>query len=76
MNTEATRLKIIHWVAQIDDENLLNKIESLIESSNWNKLSYSDRQAIEEGLSQLNEGASVSYTDVRKEIETLLSRNK
>ena len=49
----------------------------MIENSNWNKLSYIDKQAIEGGLSQLSEGVSFSYTDVRKEIETLFAeKNK
>ncbi len=76
MNTETLRLKLIHGISQIDDEKLLNEIESLIESSNWNKLSYLDRQVIDEGLSQLNEGNSFSYSDVRKEIDSLLSQKK
>jgi hypothetical protein len=73
MNTETLRLKIIRGISQIEDEQLLNKIESLTENSNWDKLSYIDRQAIEEGLNQLNEGNSFSYSDVRKEIDSLLS---
>lgn len=76
MNTETLRLKIIRGISQIDDEKLLNEIEFLIENSNWNKLSYIDRQAIDEGLSQLNEGNSFSYSDVRKEIDSLLSQIK
>lgn len=76
MNTETLRLKIIRGISQIEDEQLLNKIESLIENSNWNKLSYIDRRAIDEGLNQLNEGNSFSYSDVRKEIDSLLSPKK
>lgn len=76
MNTETLRLKIIRGISQIEDEQLLNKIESLIENSNWNKLSYIDKQAIDEGLNQLNEGNSFSYSDVRKEIDSLLSQKK
>lgn len=75
MNTETLRLKIIRGISQIEDEQLLNKIESLIENSNWNKLSYIDRRAIDEGLNQLNEGNSFSYSDVRKEIDLLLLIN-
>lgn len=75
MNTETLRLKIIRGISQIEDEQLLNKIESLIENSNWNKLSYIDRRAIDEGLNQLKEGNSFSYSDVRKEIDLLLLIN-
>lgn len=74
MNTEAVRLKLINWISQLEDENLLKKIESLIikQEKGWNSLSYEDKQAIEEGLNQLNEGNSISYSDVRKEIESIL----
>jgi predicted transcriptional regulator len=36
-------------------------------------LSIDDQQAIEEGLNQLNEGKSIPYSEVRKEIESMLN---
>ena len=74
MNTETVRLKLINWISQLDDEKLLKKIESLRgnQKQGWEDLSFDDQQAIEEGLNQLNEGKSVSYNDVRKEIKSML----
>jgi predicted transcriptional regulator len=59
----------------LDDEKLLKKIESLKgnQKESWDDLSYEDQHAIEEGLTQLNEGKSVSYNEVRKEIKSLLN---
>lgn len=75
MNTETVRLKLIHWISQLDDEKLLKKIESLRgnQKQGWGDLSIDDQQAIEEGLNQLNEGKSIPYSEVRKEIESMLN---
>lgn len=75
MNTETVRLKLINWISQLDDEKLLKKIESLRENQKqrWEDLSIDDQEAIEEGLNQLNEGKSVPYSEVRKEIKSMLN---
>ena len=75
MNTEAVRLRLINWISQLEDEILLKKIESfrIGQKNGWDDLSFEDQQAIEDGLNQLNEGKSVSYNDVRNEIESLLN---
>jgi len=78
MNTEAVRLKLINWISQLDDEKILKKIDSfrIVHKKNWEDLSYEDQEAIEDGLNQLNEGNSVSYSEVRKEIESILNPGK
>ncbi len=75
MNTEAVRLKLINWISQLDDEKILKKIDSfrIVHKKSWEDLSYEDQEAIEDGLNQLNEGNSVSYSEVRKEIESILN---
>jgi len=74
MNTESLRLKLIQWISQLEDENMLKKIDLFrkMEENGWESLSYEDKQAIEEGLSQLNEGNSVSYQDARDKIKSKL----
>jgi len=78
MNTEAVRLKLINWISQLDDEKILKKIDSfrIVHKKNWEDLSYEDQEAIEDGLNQLNEGNSISYSEVRKEIESILNPGK
>lgn len=58
MNTESVRLKLINWISQLEDEDLLKKIDSfrIKKNQGWNDLSIDDQLAIEEGLNQLNEG--------------------
>ena len=76
MNTEAVRLKLIHWISQLDDEKLLKKIESLRgnQKQRWEDLSIDDQEAIEEGLNQLNEGKFVPYSEVRERIKSKLNQ--
>jgi hypothetical protein len=78
MNTEAVRLKSINWISQLDDEMILKKIDSfrIVHTKSWGDLSYEDQEAIEEGLDQLNEGNSISYSEVRKEIESILNQEE
>lgn len=75
MNTDSVKLKLINWISQLEDEYLLKKIDSFRnrKKQGWNDLSVDDQEAIEEGLNQLNEGKSVSYNDVRKEIKSILN---
>ncbi len=75
MNTETVRLRLINWISQEENEDILNEIDSfrMKQKLGWESLSQNDQRAIEEGLNQLNEGQSVSYNDVRREIKSMLN---
>jgi hypothetical protein len=74
MDIELVKHELINWIADLDDENLLMKVDSLRtkNSGDWHKLSEEDRLAVEEGLLQLNEGKYISYAEARKRINTKL----
>jgi len=74
MNIELVKHKLINWITDLDDEDLLMKVDLLRikNSGEWNKLSEEDRLAVEEGLLQLNEGKYISYAEARKRINTKL----
>ncbi len=76
MNTETVRLKLINWISQVEDVDLLNKIDSfrIKQKNGWESLSYDDQQAIEEGLNQLNEGQFIPYSEVRERIKSKLKQ--
>ena len=76
MNTEAVRLKLIHWISQLDDEKLLKKIESLRgnQKHSCEDFSVDDQEAIKEGLTQLNEGQFVPYSEVKERIKSNLKQ--
>lgn len=74
MNIELVKHKLINWITDLNDEDLLMKVDSLRtrHSSSWEKLSEEDRYAVEEGLLQLNEGEYISYSETRKRINSKL----
>lgn len=74
MNIELVKHKLINWITDLNDEDLLMKVDSLRtrHSSSWEKLSEEDRHAVEEGLLQLNEGEYISYSEARKRINSKL----
>jgi hypothetical protein len=78
MNTENIKSRLIDWISDIEDKVLLKKIDSIRKKNrtSWESLSYEDQRAIDDGLNQLNEGNWSSYSDVRKEIESILSSKK
>ncbi len=74
MNIEGVKHKLINWISELNDEKLLRKIDTLRSqhSAAWDNLSEEDKNAVEEGLSQLNEGKYISYSEARKRINTRL----
>lgn len=74
MNIEGVKHKLINWISELNDEKLLRKIDTLRSqhSAEWDNLSEEDKNAVEEGLSQLNEGKYISYSEARKRINTRL----
>jgi len=74
MNIELVNHKLINWITDLEDEDLLMKLDLLRikNSGEWDKLSEEDRNAIEEGLLQLNEGNYISYSEARNRINTKL----
>lgn len=77
MSIETLKLDIINWITELQDENLLRKIYSFRKSSGEGiqSLPYTDKQTIEEGIQQLNEGQGVPYSEVRKKIKSKLNKN-
>lgn len=75
MNLETLKLELIGWIADLEDEVVLKRLNLLRRKSSggWESMSYEDRLAIEEGINQLNEGNSTPYSDVRKEIDSILT---
>ena len=75
MSIESLKLDLINWISTLDEFTILEKINAFKtkSKSGWDSLSYEDQHAIEEGLNHLNEGQFVSYSDMRKEIDSLLN---
>ncbi len=71
MNLEVRKLNLINWISSIQESELIEKLEALqLEGSDWwDQISEEDREAIEEGLEQLDRGESLSRSEVRERIQ-------
>ncbi len=66
MDIQTKKLDLIQWLVQLNDEQLLNKIQALQKEDTdfWNELSEPQRQEIKKGLAELETGQKHDYESV------------
>ena len=66
MDIQTKKLNLIQWLVQLNDEQLLNKIQALQNEDTdfWNELSEPQRQEIKNGLAELETGQKHDYESV------------
>ena len=66
MGLTAKKLDIIGWITNLNDEDILDKIESLRKQEDdwWDAIGEDEKTEILEGLSQLDRGESVAHEQV------------
>ena len=66
MGLAAKKLDIIGWITNLNDEDILDKIESLRKQEDdwWDAIGEDEKTEILEGLSQLDRGESVAHEQV------------
>ena len=71
MNLEARKVNLINWISSIQESNLIEKLEALQKEGVdwWNKVSKEDKQAIDEGLEQLDRGEFLTHSEVRAKVK-------
>jgi len=71
MNLEARKLNLIKWISSIQEDGTLSKVEKVQkeEADWWDKVSNKDKNAIEEGLDQLDKGEFITRDKVRNRIK-------
>ena len=67
---EMDKQRIIQWVLSLSEPQLLEKAKYLMtaesEADWWNDITYEERNAIQEGLAQINAGQSIPHFEVKK----------
>ena len=65
VNLEARKLSIIEYLAELKDESILSQIENLLKPKVdfWDELTDTQKQGIQKGIEQLNNGDKVAYED-------------
>lgn len=68
MNIKAEKLKIIDWIISLRDESVIEKIKVIKEHDNsdwWDTISEVERDAIKQGLSDLENGKTLKHEEVK-----------
>ncbi len=71
MNLEARKINLINWISSIQEEDVLAKMEKIQQEKNdwWDSISQKDKEAIAEGLEQLDSGKFMARSQVRNRIK-------
>ncbi len=75
MNIQAEKLELIRWLTSVNDVSIIEKIKSFrLKSSKdwWNEISEAEKQAIEQGLKDAEEGKLIPHDEVKKKYEKWL----
>ena len=71
MGQETIKLELIEWLAKLNDIETLNYLKVVKDSRSgdqdwWSDLTEQQRDGIQRGLKDIDEGRVVSHTDVKK----------
>ncbi len=75
MNIQAQKIELVKMILNIKDKNVLNNFIQLVKVSKedwWDKISDSERVAIEEGLAELDKGLGIPHKEVMKKYKKWL----
>ncbi len=77
MNTTQIKTQLHNAIDNISDVNMLKAIYTIVskflkseKKDFYDELSKEEKEAIEEGIAQLDKGETVSYQEVKKELKT------
>ncbi|GAO31901.1 hypothetical protein [Geofilum rubicundum] len=71
MNLETRKLNLINWISSVQEEEVLARMEMVQRERSdwWDAVSGADKEAIHEGLAQLDKGESITRSEVRNKIK-------
>ncbi len=77
MNIQAEKLGLIEWIARLNDSTVIEKLKKIYEENTqssdwWNEISKSEKESIERGLKDIEEGRIHSHATARKVYEKYL----
>jgi hypothetical protein len=70
MSIENKKINLINWISSIQEEDVLNKIEQIQKEKRdwWDTINDEDEKAINEGLTQLDNGECLTRSQVRSKL--------
>lgn len=71
MNLDTRKINLINWISSVQETDIIDEIEKIQKEKTdwWDILSKEDKQALEEGLEQLDKGESLTRSQVRDKIK-------
>ncbi len=72
MDIQAIKIELVQRLLQVDQQQVLERVKEILEEAEmdfWDQLSVGDREAIDDGLAQLDRGEFVPEEEVKKEWE-------
>lgn len=71
MNLEARKINLINWISSVQETAIIDEIEKIQKERKdwWDTLNKEDKQAIEEGLEQLDKDESLTRSQVQDKIK-------
>lgn len=70
MNLESRKINLINWISSLQEEAVLAQMEKIQREKAdwWDTTNREDKEAINEGLKQLDKGEYLTRSQVRNEI--------
>jgi len=71
MNIQTSKIALVKMILNIENDEFIKKITEFINKEKvdfWDELSLQEREEIEKGILELNEGKRISYDDFLKKI--------
>lgn len=73
MNIQAKKYQLIEWITSIQDVRLIDRLAKISEESDWwDDISDAEKESIERGLKDLDEGRYVDHSEAKKLYEKYL----
>jgi predicted transcriptional regulator len=71
MNLETRKINLINWISSLQEADIIDKMEAIQKENAdwWDTISNEDKQAIEEGLEQLDKGEFLTRSQVRAKVK-------
>lgn len=70
MNLEARKINLINWISSIQEEDVLTEMEMIQKRKTdwWDTVNKEDKEAVHEGLEQLDKGKYLTRSQVRNKV--------
>ena len=75
LNLQNKKIELIQWLSTLNDQSLIEKLMTLRKEEKtdwWNEISTTEKNSIEKGIQDANNGELTSHSNVKKVYEKWL----